>query len=216
MKRAIIFANGEMDNPPEIIKHLQPEDLIIAADGGSRHCKILGITPSVIIGDFDSLDEHQLASYTQAGVVIRQYPSHKNETDLELALYYAMQQECLEVYILGALGARWDMTVANILLLAHPAFSSMRIHLLEGPQELILLRGNGTYEIHGRPGDSLSLIPLAGDAKGITTRGLEYPLKDETLAFGSSRGVSNVFIDDHVQINVGDGILLCFANWQKR
>lgn len=212
MKRAIIFANGRMEGPPEFVKDLHPSDLIIAADGGTHHCKSLGITPNVIIGDFDSLDPKEVTSYQQTGVEIIQYPIHKDETDLELVLQFTLKQDVTEVYIIGGLGARWDMTVANILLIAHPMFSRLKIRLLDGSQELVLLRGDEQIELHGRPGYQISLIPLAGDAYGITTHGLEYPLNDETLFFGSPRGVSNVFLQDHAQVFIREGVLLCILN----
>jgi thiamine pyrophosphokinase len=201
-----------MDIPPEIIKSLQSSDLIIAADGGTHHCESLRITPNVIIGDFDSLDSSKIIDYRQAGVEIIQYPIQKDETDLELVLEYTLKRGVTEIFIIGALGARWDMTLANILLTAHPKFSSLKIRLLDGSQELVLLRGGEQIDIQGRPGYLLSLIPIARDAHGITTHGLEYPLIDETLYFGSSRGVSNVFLQDHARIIVREGVLLCVLN----
>lgn len=213
MKRAIIFANGSLDSPATIIRSLLPADLVIAADGGTQHCQVLGITPGVIIGDFDSINPEQVAFYKQAGVVMLTYPSRKNETDLELALQYALSQNVGETYILGALGARWDMTVANILLMAHPRFAALKIHLLDGIQELILLRGKGQYDLQGQPGNPISLMPLAGDAHGVTTHGLEYPLSNETLYFGASRGVSNGFVSSQARIALSEGLLLCILNW---
>jgi len=203
-----------MEDTPALVETIRPADLVIAANGGSYHCRALGITPSVIIGDFDSLSPEDIVSYQQAGVEIIQYPSQKNETDLELALQLALKRGVSEVLIIGALGARWDMTIANILLIAHPIFSGLKIRLLDGTQEFILLRGKERADLHGRPGDPISLIPLAGDAHGITTQGLEYPLKDETLHFGSPRGVSNRFLQNHAQIDVREGVLLCIKNIQ--
>jgi thiamine pyrophosphokinase len=209
MKRAIIFANGRMDVLPPIIATIHPEDLIIAADGGSLHCKTLGITPTVVIGDFDSLDANDIDTYRQMGVETVQFPTHKDETDLELALTYAVNHAVTHVFILGALGNRWDMTLANILLAVHIKFSELSIRLLDGPDELAILRGEGHLDINDRAGDTLSLIPVGGDACGIKTHGLVYPLNDEILYFGSSRGVSNVIISDQVQVILKQGILLC-------
>jgi thiamine pyrophosphokinase len=208
MKRAVIFANGRMEAPPPFIKDLHESDLIIAADGGTQHCKSLGITPNVIIGDLDSIDAKELAIYQKAGVKIIQHPSHKDETDLELALLLTVKYEILQVYVIGALGARWDMTIANVLLLANPKFSRLSIHLLDGSQELIILRGKHQLKIKGKPGALISLIPIMGDVLGITTQGLEYALNNETLYFGATRGVSNVFANDYAELTVTDGILL--------
>jgi thiamine pyrophosphokinase len=213
MKRAFIFANGRMEAPPPILKGINPSDLIIAADGGTRHCKSLDLKPNVIIGDLDSLDSGDITTYQQAGVEIIQHPSHKDETDLELALQLAMEYEITQVYIIGGLGARWDMTFANVLLAAHPMFSQLAIRLQDGSQELVILRGKGQIKIDGKPGIPISLIPIAGDALGITTYGLEYPLSNETLYFGSPRGVSNSIQSDHAQVIITEGILLiCLQN----
>jgi thiamine pyrophosphokinase len=208
MKRAVIFANGKMENPPPFIDEILSDDLIIAADGGTLHCKALRIKPNVIIGDFDSLAPNDVSSYQQAGVEIVPYPTHKDETDLELALKYALTHEVTQTYIIGALGNRWDMTVSNILLGAQGEFSQLSIHLLDGLDELIILRGNHHYDIDGRSGDTLSLVPLGGDAHRITTHGLVYPLANETLFFGSSRGVSNTIISDRAQVIIEEGVLL--------
>jgi len=213
MKRAIIFTNGRLDETPAITKKLLPTDLIIAVDGGTLHCRSLGIKPDIIIGDFDSLDTHEVTVYRQAGVEMIQYPSHKNETDLELALQLALKRSVSEVFIIAALGARWDMSIANILLMTHPMFSGLIIHLMDGIQEFRILRSAEQVDLYGQPGDIISLIPLAGDAQGITTRGLEYPLNNETLYFGSPRGISNVFIQNHACIELRQGILLCILNW---
>jgi len=208
MNRAVIFANGMVEEIEGIISNLKPIDIVIAADGGSRHCKSLGLQPDVIIGDLDSMETAEVTAYNDAGVEIIQYPTHKDETDLELALQFAADRGISEVYILGALGARWDMTLANILLLTHPGFQSFLIRLFDGYQELAILRPGKSTKIHALPGDTISLIPIAGDVQGIFTQGLEYPLNDETLHFGSSRGVSNVFTQDFAEIRWKNGLLL--------
>jgi thiamine pyrophosphokinase len=213
MKRAMIFANGKMETRPSIIASINSSDLIIAANGGTQHCKSLKITPNVIIGDFDSMTSVDTSSYQQAGVEMIQYPTHKDETDLELALLYALNHAATHVHIIGALGNRWDMTVANILLGVQLRFSQLSIRLLDGQDELAILRGEDQLDIIDRPGDTISLIPLGGDVRGITTHGLVYPLADETLYFGSSRGVSNIIISDQARVIIKVGILLlCISN----
>ena len=215
MKRAVIFANGRMETPPPFIKEINESDVIIAADGGTQHCKSLSIMPNVIIGDLDSIDSKDLAIYQQAGVKIIQHPSHKDETDLELALLLTVKYEITQVYVIGALGARWDMTIANVLILANPEFSRLSIHLLDGSQELFILRGKSQLNINGKPGAMISLIPISGDVPGITTQGLEYALRNETLSFGATRGVSNVFANDHAELSVMDGILLICLDYHQ-
>jgi thiamine pyrophosphokinase len=212
MKQAIIFANGKMEKPEFLSSYLDSSTLIIAADGGIYNCISLGIRPNVIIGDLDSIMDEDLSIYREAGTEIIEYPKHKDETDLELAIQYALKIKVTDLLIIGGLGARWDMSIANILIIAHPMFADLRIRLLDGHQEIRLLRAGDPTIIHGQPGETISLIPIAGDVLGITTTGLEYPLNDETLQFGTARGVSNVFILEQVHISIKQGLLCCISN----
>lgn len=203
--RAIIFANGGFTHPPEF----KPGDLIIAADGGGRHCLALGITPHFVVGDFDSLSDEQVAQLKQAGAELIRYPTRKDFTDLELALQHAKINGAEQVLVLAALGGRWDQTLANVLLPASQSFKELDIRLLDGPQEILLIHKGEWTKIHGSTGDTLSLIPVLGDARRIKTAGLEYPLDNETLLFGSTRGVSNVFLEETASISLEEGLLLC-------
>ncbi len=215
MKRAIIFANGRMEKTPEILPIIQTSDFVIAADGGTHNCEALGIKPDLIIGDLDSIEPDDVTSYRETGVEVIRYPTHKDESDLELSLEYTFAHGYTEIIIIGGLGERWDMTMINILLMAHPKYSGLNIRLLDGTQELFLIKSGMPVDLPGKPGDTLSLIPLAGDACGISTHGLEYPLNNETLQFGASRGVSNVFTAASAQINFSQGLILCIINRGK-
>jgi thiamine pyrophosphokinase len=212
MMQAVIIANGKMEKPEFLSTYLNSSSWIIAADGGTYNCISLGLRPNVIIGDLDSLKDEELTSYREAGTEIIAYPKHKDETDLELALQYALKIGITDLLIIGGLGARWDMSIANIMVLAHPMYTDLNIRLLDGHQEIRLLKAGDRTIIHGQPGEAISLIPLAGDVLGISTRGLEYPLNNETLQFGSARGVSNVFILEQAEIFFSQGLLCCITN----
>lgn len=206
--RVIIFANGELSYPQADARLIQPGDVLIAADGGARHCLKLGLAPKLVIGDFDSLTQAEEDTLQQAGAELRQFSPIKDQTDLELALYCAIEYQPKEIIILGAMGDRWDMTIANLLLLAHPDFNNYSISLKDGPQALYLLHGRHTQQIQGGIGDTISLIPLLGDVHGITTQGLEYSLENGTLTFGSPQGVSNVMQARNISIQLKEGLLL--------
>lgn len=207
--RAILFANGELPYPEQALAAIRPDDLIIAADGGAKHCLRLNLTPHLVVGDLDSLELHDLQVFEAAGVEIIRYPARKDFTDLELALQIALQRGRNDLLIFGALGARWDQTLANLLLPAANFLKGARVRLVEGRQEIELLRAGQTIQLSGRPGDTVSLVPLGGDATGITTHGLEYPLAGGTLVFGSTRGVSNVLLKETAEVMLAAGILLC-------
>jgi thiamine pyrophosphokinase len=206
--RAVIFANGELGDRETARLAIQPGDLLIAADGGGAHCLALGLVPDLLVGDLDSLASEIIARFEADGVEILQYPARKDHTDLELALLIAQERGAQEVLILAALGKRWDQTLANILLPAERIFASLRIRLLDGNQEIGLLRAGEQLILSGNPGDTLSLIPLIGDACGITTQGLEYPLFDENLLFGATRGISNVLLESDASISLRSGLLV--------
>ena len=204
--RAVIFANGTIGNSDSV---LSEKDLIIAADGGMYHCLSLGLTPDVVIGDLDSLTADDIKGLQIASVEIIRYPAKKDQTDLELALKLAIDRGADEIVVFGAMGGRWDMSIANILLLAEQNLSGATIRIIDGRHEIMLLRAGKEITFHGEKGDILSLIPLGRDALGITTIGLEYPLKNDVLRLGSSRGISNVFIRNSATVFLKQGLLLC-------
>jgi len=205
--RAIIFANGELNYHKDSLK-IDPGDLLVAADGGARHCQALGLVPQVLIGDFDSLEPGELSAFETQGVEVIQHPARKDYTDLELALQFAVEKGYREILVLGALGNRWDQTFANLLISASKAFAEVNIRLVDGPHEILLMRSGQVVELDGEPGDTVSLIPLCGDVHGIVTSGLEYPLKRETLFFGETRGISNVLTGQTASVKLDEGMLL--------
>jgi len=209
--RIIIFANGVINNPAAgAARWVRPGDCVVAADGGTAHALAAGFTPAHVIGDLDSLSPEQRARLEAAGTTLHAYPPAKNETDLELALMWAAAQpNVTEIVVLGALGGRLDQALANLLLLALQALAGHVVILADGAWTVRCLRGGETATINGQPGDTLSLIPLGGDATGVATEGLAYPLHDETLHFGLTRGVSNVFNGETATVSLHTGLLWC-------
>ncbi len=178
----------------------------VAADGGALPLMRLGLLPHVVIGDMDSLDVAALDVLAASGTELRRFRRDKDETDLELALLYAAEQAAQTIDIIGALGGRWDHTLANVALLALPELRGRQVRMLAPGQTLMLVPG--ALDIAGKVGDTVSLIPLAGPVHGVTTRGLQYPLQDATLSFERARGVSNVLLEPPGRVEVRDGLLL--------
>ncbi|MGH2627588.1 MAG: thiamine diphosphokinase, partial [Anaerolineales bacterium] len=167
--RAVIFAAGEIPDREAARRGLRPEDWIVAADGGASHCLALGLTPALLIGDLDSVDPAQAAAWRRAGVEVIAHPPDKDKTDLELALLLAVERGAAEILVLGAMGGRWDHSLANVLLAAHPALRGVPLTVSDGMQQVRLLESEA--RLQGSPGDIVSLIPIGGDADGITTHG---------------------------------------------
>jgi len=124
---AIIFANGKLKKSQKLSDFLKSDPLIVAADGGANHCHRLNITPDILLGDLDSIEPEVLISCKEKGVEIQRYPTRKDATDLELALDLVLTRGAGSVRLLGALGGRWDMSLANITLASLKKYSSMHI-----------------------------------------------------------------------------------------
>lgn len=180
---------------------------IIAADGGARIAEYYGFTVHTVVGDMDSISTEELDKLIENGAQVERFPQEKDFTDLELALNHASEAGFKWMRIIGGLGDRLDQTLANIYLLALPALKDCDVSMVAGKQEIRLLKP-GQHLIEGIPGDTISLIPVGGDALGIQTDGLYYPLRDETLAFGPARGISNVLQTETAQISLKEGLLL--------
>ncbi len=211
--RAIIFANGHLPDLEPARRVIRPDDFLIAADGGTRYALALGLLPSIVIGDLDSLTTEDRRRLEESGVEIRQYPRDKNDTDLALALHYAVEAGYREILVVAALGGRLDQTLANLSLLSDPRLSTFDIRLDDGIEAAFFVRKQANFQ--GRPGDTVSLIPWGGPAEGVKTEGLRWPLRGETLYPDKTRGVSNEMLGESAVVSLESGLLLCIHRRQK-
>ena len=203
----LIFANGIIEDVEWIRPYLPTATAIIAADGGTRHLYRLNYAPDIIIGDQDSLDDEYQQWLKQSGIQFITYPTAKDETDLELALLYAVEHFDEEILVFGTLGGRLDQTLANVLLLTHPQLNGRIVKLITASETAWIVTHQTT--IHGKIGDIVSLIPLGGDAHIKTTSGLQWPLNDDVLTFGLARGISNILTQPTATLELHSGTLLC-------
>jgi len=207
MPRALIFVNGELPNPGAMRSSIRPDDVLIAADGGARHALKLGVIPTVIIGDLDSLSEAEVRVFTEMGVHILRYPPSKDETDLELALQHAVKSGYQPIHIVAALGGRLDQIIGNLSLLADPESIEAGVRIDDGVTEAFFVTSKAT--LNGQPGDTVSLLPWGMPAEGVTTDGLVYPLTKETLLPYRTRGISNQLLAGTAKVSLKRGTLLC-------
>ena len=194
-------------------------DLVIAADGGARKAGRAGLAPDLVVGDGDSLGESGLAEVRAAGIALEPADPAKDESDLELAVLAAVARGAGHLTVLGALGGpRFDHAIANAWLLAHPALEGRATVLLDARTRIRLLASHTAGEaapegpavviLAGRAGDLVSLFPFGGDAAGVTTEGLAYPLRDEPLQVGPARGLSNERTGTEARVSLRTGCLL--------
>ncbi len=202
MDVALIFAGGD-PLPRRVVDDLPRADLVIAADSGYDTAIANEHRVDVLVGDLDSISETALPSH----VIVERHPPDKDATDLELALSLVARESPSRVVVAGGSGGRLDHELAVASLLSSPRWDVFdEVDWVSGRGMAHVVRGRRL--IHGDIGDLLTLIPMHGDATGITATGLRWPLDGETLVAGSSRGVSNVMESPVADIRVASGRLL--------
>jgi thiamine pyrophosphokinase len=180
--------------------------LVVAADRGLEHARALGLEVAVAVGDFDSASPEAVAAAERAGVRIERHVAEKDETDLELALDAAIDLEPARILVLAGRGGRLDHELSSLLLLCSEKYAGVQIDALVGEAKVHVVRG--ARELEGVRGELLTLLPAHGVAEGVRTAGLAYPLQGETLDAGSTRGVSNIFVERTARLALERGVLL--------
>ncbi|WP_136807290.1 thiamine diphosphokinase [Desulfosediminicola flagellatus] len=210
--QVVIFANGKEPCPPDAVRRANSADFIIAADGGAEYCDNFGIVPDVLVGDLDSIAANLLKQYETEDVEIIRHPVRKDSTDLELALEIALERGAERIELYGALGGRWDMSIANIFLAGAGKFSGLEITLYGVDCQMHILQPLREQRFSNYLNTPVTLLPLFGDVTGVSLQGFEYPLRGAKIVSGSTHGVSNVIVERSATINHQDGVLLCIIS----
>jgi thiamine pyrophosphokinase len=206
MKRTLIVGGGPVNMELLNQELAKKPDLLIAADYGGFYFDELGIIPQVLIGDFDSLSSPIVDKLINAGVKVIPYSPQKDETDMELAVDFAILEGSSSINILGGLGRRLDHTLSNIGLFLKALAHKVEIHLLDEVHDITAI--DSRIVLERRTGWAVSLIPLTEKVSGVSTSGLLYPLNKADLFFEKSRGIHNEFITETAIVEVAEGILL--------
>ena len=199
MKRCVIFAAGQMEKTP-LLPGLLPDDFVIAADAGIRNARALGVTPDLVMGDMDSASAEEVP----AGALL--FPVRKDDTDLMLAIKKGIELGYHDFLIYGATGGRLDHTFAGIQSLAYLLAHGCRGILADGRQWVTMLRGETAAVPPGYR--HISVFSYTEACRGVTLRGLSYPLEEGELTQDFPLGVSNSAVGDAVSISVKEGTLL--------
>jgi thiamine pyrophosphokinase len=207
-RTAIVFAAAPLEPTARLRARLSELSgpYVVAADQGAATTLAFGLQPDVVIGDLDSIDAATLAELRRLGVPIEVHPSDKDATDGQLAVDRALKINPAQLLLLGFLGGpRLDQTLANVLLLVDLQTPAV---LMDERNECVLVRPAAPYAWRPEPEEVVSLVPLNGDAQGVRTVGLRWPLTAETLRLGDTRGVSNEPVATTASVSVASGLLL--------
>ena len=234
-KRCIIVCAGDLEISQIPLKK---EDLVIAVDGGYMYCRVLEITPDVIIGDFDSLEEPYASEVrelermcaaedresvvacvdearVQAAKSIRviRLEREKDDTDTMAAIRCGLQAGCREFHLYAAMGGRLEHTIANLQSLLFLKKNGAKGYLWDAFSMTTVIC-NESISFRKSMEGLLSVFAINGDAKGVTETGLKYELHRDVLESSFPRGVSNEFIGEEATVSVEDGSLLVLARWE--
>jgi thiamine pyrophosphokinase len=204
--RVTVVASGDLADGDE---GWLDDATVIAADAGAATLERLGRAPDRLVGDLDSIPEAVLARLRDAGVAIDRHPTDKDASDTELALEAALATGATEIVVLGATGGpRLDHELANLLLLADPALATRAVRIVHGPTTVRVLHDGGRMTLEGTAGDLVTLLPVGGDATGVSIAGVRWPLADAALRLGRSRGLSNEVVEPPASVSLEHGTLL--------
>ena len=203
-KKACIFCNGELKNSVRVKRTVSNCDLLIATEGGAKHLTCLGLQPEIIICDMDSIATNK---WNDENSVVRiPYPPYKNKSGVELAVEYALEQECHEIILIGAVDDCLDHTLGNIALVAsYPG----RIAIIDGVSTLVAVDKSEKCILHGQVGTPVSLIPYGSGPFAVRSKGLKYSLGDESL-HSATHGLGNELSLTEACVCVSNGILLVY------
>lgn len=209
-RRILIAAGGKPDLPPPG-SHW---DLVIAVDHGGDLLRRWGIEADTIIGDLDSLSPEGMRHHLEHGAEIIRFSPDKNETDLELALRNLPNETGNEVYLTNLWGGRFDHSIMNLLMMSH--FTSKGLLLFPTTDGVGGIMGPGRLSLSAPLHLGTGLIALSQEVGGLSSHGVQWPLNNEILRYGESRGVSNRLVHSPWRLTLGSGALLWLISGVSR
>ena len=209
-KRVVIISGGYIKDA-FAFKWLKSHtyDCMIAADSGMNFLHRNGIIPDIIAGDFDSVDDDSLDEFScLENVEMLRLNPVKDDTDTEFVIREAIRRGATSISILGATGTRLDHVLANIYLLGIGLEEGVSIELIDVHNRIRMIEDCLEITKAEQFGDYVSILPVRGDAKGVTLEGMKYSLCDADVCCFSSLGVSNEIVAETAKISVREGTLL--------
>jgi thiamine pyrophosphokinase len=208
----LIAVGGDGRAPAPKLPSLVPGALVIAADSGLHLLGEHGIVPHHVVGDLDSVDPVAVVDAQRRGAHVHAHQADKDATDLELALALAVELAGggpgHQLVVVGRGGGRLDHLLSDVQLLGAPWLADFEVRAHLGTATVTVVRGPGRHRIVGPAHDQVSILPIAGPARGVTTEGLRWPLEGADLPLGTSRAVSNELLGTDAWVAVEDGVVL--------
>lgn len=202
-KHVAIVANGDMKDYDRFKDVLSKVDLIIGVDGGLKHLEKMAIQPTIMMGDFDSIESLEFYKKIFPKAEIQTFEIRKDYTDSELAVRKLIEMKAEQAVLLGVTGNRLDHTLANISLLKVLYDSGVQGSIVN--EDNVIHYTEDKLELEAEIGTNMSILPMSDKVTGIYLDGFEYPLENATLVYGSTTGISNVFAKEEASIRIESG-----------
>jgi thiamine pyrophosphokinase len=210
MKRALLVCAVPQPGGVELVARMASEfDIVIGVDAGAATCLRAGVTPTVLVGDFDSLDTDVLDEAVGLGVPVRSYPPDKDRTDIDLAIYEARTMGVTQVCVTAATTERLDHTLGVIAALVGAA--DLMPYVVEPGLNAWVLSSQGRREVTLRgPGATVSIIAFSPAAR-VSAVGVRWPLISADISYTATLGISNVVVDDAARVSIEEGVALVLS-----
>ncbi|TMU87829.1 thiamine diphosphokinase [Bacillus sp. BHET2] len=205
-----IVAGGPERYIPELKMYMGDKVKWIGVDRGVYTLLEQKIAPMVAFGDFDSVNEKEWKQIQESVQEVNRYLPEKDETDLELALNWAIDQNPDKITIFGATGGRLDHFMGNLQLLMMPSLleTDIIVEIIDVQNRLYLAK-SGEHRVEKTPElNYISFVPVTGIVEGITLSGFKYPLKNRNISRGSTLCISNELIQSSGTFSFSNGILM--------
>ena len=192
------------------------EDLVIVVDGGLEYCRVLGLEPDLVLGDFDSVGEELLAQVElwerESPQRVMRLKPEKDDTDTLAAIRMALDRGFTSFLLYGATGGRLEHTIANIQCLLFLKHHGAVGYMMDGTGMCFVMEDE---EVRFRASmrGYLSLFSLGGKTRGVNIRGMKYELRDTEITNDFPIGISNEFIGQEAAVSVAQGQLLGIVSY---
>ena len=183
MRRCVIIGSAEITNYIDIKKALSESDFYIFCDGGLSHAEALGVSPNLIVGDFDSHENPHADCETIA------LPREKDDTDTFFAAKEALKRGFSNFLLIGVCGGRLDHTLGNISILLHLHSNGASAVLLDDFSEMEIVD-----DIPKSIPDTFpyfSVINIDGSPHGITIKNAKFTIENAEISPDFQCGISN-------------------------
>ena len=208
-KKILIIGNGHLCR--QCLEYISTAGAyIIAADGGLDRCRKLDIKPDMVTGDMDSASQDWSHFIATHNIPLCRYPVRKNRSDMEIAADLALDMNPAEIILAGALGGRLDHMLFNLQLLHHIMEREIPVRITSCRQEAV--PADNPHILNEPEGTVISMVPVTPKLTGVTLQGFSYPLSNQDLTYGTSRGLSNLVESSPAIISFRQGKLLLIIN----